>query len=464
MRSLKRALKEHCKITRYFYLPLLMTIHLFASSAYGIVIRHDKSDGDYRVLAKNYSQSVAYLDKCVATVLSKYWLITAAHCVSPKNSYPVYITHLNKKYPVTDIVLHPKAQQFDDLDIALLKLNWPLENAQPVGLYSGSDELNRKVTFVGNGKTGNGLSGETKADGIERAATNIVNSVENNWITFLFNNDNNSTELEGISGSEDSGGPALITTDSGVYIIGLSCCQEPATDNQDNEKPGGYNSVEHYTRLSPHKKWIDQQTSNSSHSFVKSEILLLIEQGHFTKAKNELVKNKGWMKNVEFTESLIQFSLYHSNKFTMYLLDKYPFIRGQKIQGLPLIAYSYLQGNSEVLTQLIQLSAGIDYSGVREQQLPSLLTWQYFQPDYINQLTLLKNKGLDINHQDTKGYSALHMAVLFNLPKKVSALLKLGVDTELQDKNGNTALTLAEKANNQMLIKLLTEAKLNTPV
>lgn len=126
----------HYIIYAFFTLTLFYS---FASS--GIIIRHDKDDDDYQALAQPYLSSLAFTPNCVATVIDPHWLITAAHCVSPEQTFPAGIQHLGIHYPVERIVPHP--QFGEEHDIALLQLKWPLEGATIVSLYHGRDEKNK---------------------------------------------------------------------------------------------------------------------------------------------------------------------------------------------------------------------------------------------------------------------------------------------------------------------------------
>ncbi len=435
-------------------IALLLLLPSFNSQA--IIIRHDRADSFYQSLSVNYSASVAYLDKCVATVLSEYWLITASHCVSVKNKYPVYITHQAVKYPVAEIVLHPKASELDDIDIALLRLDWPLKSAKPVAIYPFADEQNKQVVFIGKGMTGSGITGDKIKDNIERAATNTVFKVEENWLNFQFNQGDNATDLEGISGNEDSGGPAFILTAKGITIAGVGCCQEPAVEANGESKQGGYSSVEFYSRLSPHKAWIDGKVSQTvTENKLDSPILTALKLAQFQTARSLLDRNLDWLKSPELATEVLLHTFYRSYELTSYLLTRHASLRTLKIKGLPLTVYAYLQGNEPIFSLLIKLGVAMDYSGFRGQQLPSLISWQYFNDDYEKLLTLLLQQGFDINHADESGNTALNMAIFFGDVKRVKALLDNGANIHLVDRKGNSALMDAARSGHQDIVELL---------
>jgi secreted trypsin-like serine protease len=70
--------------------------------------------------------------------------------------------------------------------------------------------------------------------------------------------------LEGISGPGDSGGPAFITTPSGLKVAGVSSHQR----NNDNGE-GLYGVQEYYTRTSAHKQWIENIIAKQNRELAK---------------------------------------------------------------------------------------------------------------------------------------------------------------------------------------------------
>lgn len=439
------------------WLSILMLMVIFSTKA--IVIRHDQEDDKYIQLAKKYSSAVVYLDRCVGTVINNFWVITASHCVSKATPYPVQVTHLNIKYPVVGIHTHPDAKKLDDLDMALLELKWPLKGAEVVQLYRGNDELNKKVTFIGKGKTGDGISGDKAWDKIERAATNTVAKVEPNWLSFTFNNGKHMTELEGVSGEGDSGGPALIETNNGLSIIGVGCCQEPVVTATGAEVQGGYLSTEYYARVSPHYQWITDTMSNRiQYRHYDNETLAALIKGEFEQVEKLLEQDPSWKTDKKFLQELIYVTLYRAPEFMAYLLKNYGFIGDTKLLDLPLIAYAYIFGEHNLVAELIHMGQGIEYKGFRGQGLPSLLTWQYFGDEYQQLIEMLIAKGLDLNAVDERGDSALHMSIFYGDATRVSQLLRLGANVNLADNQGNTALINAVRYGRTDFAKILIEA------
>jgi hypothetical protein len=123
----------------------------------------------------------------------------------------------------------------------------PVTGVVPARLYTDADEVGLAVTFVGRGGTGTGLTGPVEEDLSLRAATNRVESL-------VFDGDDaDVTELEGISGPGDSGGPAFLEREGVLYVVGVGVGQNARPTNG---RRGHYGVLEFYTRVSTFAGWI----------------------------------------------------------------------------------------------------------------------------------------------------------------------------------------------------------------
>lgn len=61
----------------------------------------------------------------------------------------------------------------------------------------------------------------------------------------------------------------------------------------------------------------------------------------------------------------------------------------------------------------------------------------------------------DVNHANTEGQTPLMYASLFGREEAVKKLISLGARRDMQDRNGRTALSLAEGQWNQAMVSLL---------
>ncbi|WP_339899567.1 trypsin-like serine protease [uncultured Gilvimarinus sp.] len=241
------------KLAVYVILLALITI----SPAHGIIIRHDVSDKKHQELGEQYSSSVAYIGGCMATLVEPDWLLTAAHCMRGESVDIKTAMHLEAEYQVEKIFVHP------DRDIALVQLKDPVRNGEPVTLYNQIDEVGKVVVFVGNGVSGNGRNGLTGEDGNLRGARNTVIEATQYNLVFLFDKPETATNLEGISGPGDSGGPALVEIDELLYVVGVSAYQKG-----NGFEEGHYGVKEYYSRVSAHYLWLREIIDNARPAHV----------------------------------------------------------------------------------------------------------------------------------------------------------------------------------------------------
>jgi hypothetical protein len=160
-------------------------------------------------------------------------------------------------YTIERVVLYPEWRGNADfrVDIALVELSEQVSNVVPAAVYRGSDEASAVVTLAGRGGVGTGLTGPVAEDGRLRAATNRVELVEDTVLRFRFDgpSDPDVTDLEGISGPGDSGGPAYLVRDAVLFVVGVSSAQSARPTGG---LRGRYGVLEYYPRVSHFADWI----------------------------------------------------------------------------------------------------------------------------------------------------------------------------------------------------------------
>jgi len=238
-------------------MPLNATILsvLFSGPAQAIIHRHDVDASEFEVSAAEFPALVDLLSMgdCIGTLIDPEWLITATHCAVHLKADATFEI-AGETIEMANFYLH---DDYDNThhDIALVQLAHAVTHVEPIPWYTEKDEAGSLIWFVGRGDSGTGDTGQKEAavDGKTRKASNRIETAEDGLISFIFYgpDDAEVTAFEGISGNGDSGGPALVETDDGWVIVGISSFQDAAFG-----KAGQYGVEEFYTRVSDHDDWI----------------------------------------------------------------------------------------------------------------------------------------------------------------------------------------------------------------
>ncbi len=265
-------------------LIVLISMASFAT-ANAIVIRHDTGYSQY-VASESSFPAVFWLEQrsqrkvCVATLIHSEWALTAAHCVEETDirghiqrggEYIVQIAGLTAG--VDRVVMHPNyAFRYDEanfdqeVDLALLHLEASVPLPAPIALYRSSDERDRVATMLGWGFSGLGTTGIQRDDGRFRQARNLVSDAQSR-LRFDFDDPRlpgtQAVDLEGLPGLGDSGGPALLETETGWHVAGVAVGEIAAKDAPVGVQ-GLYGAVGVYERISAHALWIDSITGESA--------------------------------------------------------------------------------------------------------------------------------------------------------------------------------------------------------
>lgn len=216
-----------------------------------ILIRHDRPDERYRQLGERFPAVSTFGRAGAATLVAPQWVLTAAH-VAVGMRRDATIMFGGEPYAVDRIVVHPGWKEMGPKDLALVRLTKAVTGILPLAVHAQADEVGQPVIFVGNGGTGTGLTGPQRPeDGIKRGATNVVDAADADWLYFVFDAPPGGTDLEGISGPGDSGGPAILERGAVASVAGVSVFGEPGAQGR-----GTYGAKEGYTRVSTHVAWI----------------------------------------------------------------------------------------------------------------------------------------------------------------------------------------------------------------
>lgn len=236
---------------------VLVVLITLAAPARTVVVRHDRALSATVELAEPYD-FVGRVGSASGTLIAPRWVLTAAHVVENMTPFGFRARFGDREVGVERTFVHPEGESLAGTsrrthDVALLRLAEPLE-IEPAVLHEGRGELAQEVTIVGVGRAGTAESGPEIRDGRRRAVTNKVLDVDDRWLKVVFNRPPGGTELEGVGGPGDSGGPALLTVHGGPEVAGVSSWAD-ALDAEDHAE-AAYGTFEGYARVSSYVDWI----------------------------------------------------------------------------------------------------------------------------------------------------------------------------------------------------------------
>ena len=270
--------KHSLFIIRRFVLPLLCTTFVAPSSA--IIIRHDVGPARYEVRESSYP-SVFFLEQqgnrkvCAATVIHQQWALTAAHCVEQTRlgntlangrDFAVLVGAQDRE--IDTVIIHPEfdLENAADVDLALLRFKQTSTTPRAMPLHVQELELDSIVTLLGWGYFGLGTTGRQYNDGSLRLARNRITDVDRRFkIRFDDPRDRASQALplEGVPSLGDSGGPALLENEDGLFLIGITV-GEVTVNGFSEETQGEYGAIAIYEIVALQLDWIETVIGSSA--------------------------------------------------------------------------------------------------------------------------------------------------------------------------------------------------------
>lgn len=232
----------------------LLSLTWFLCNA--LIIRDDVSDQAYIDLGKKGFESLAVFEDGNGTLIDEQWVLTARH-IADDQKPGSNVTINGTDYKVEKIVLYPQKpteELFSRIDLGLIKLTQKVTGSRPVSYMKKSPKKGNLLFLAGNGDVGNGKTGPTKKDKKIRVATNTLDSIQGHFISFAFDapSSGKATNLEGVPGPGDSGGPAFIKEGGTLVLAGVSSFE--IAENM--QQQGRYGVRNFYPNVSLFVDWI----------------------------------------------------------------------------------------------------------------------------------------------------------------------------------------------------------------
>ena len=265
-------------IVRRFVLFLLCTT--FVAPSFAIIIRHDVGPARYEVRESSYP-SVFFLEQqgnrkvCAATVIHQQWALTAAHCVEQTllgntlaNGRDFAVLVGGQDREIDAVIIHPEfdIENAADVDLALLRFKQASTTPRAMPLHLQELEPDSIVTLLGWGYFGLGTTGRQYNDGSLRLARNRITDVDRRFkIRFDDPRDRASQALplEGVPSLGDSGGPALLENEDGLFLIGITV-GEVTVNGFSEETQGEYGAIAIYEIVALQLDWIETVIGSSA--------------------------------------------------------------------------------------------------------------------------------------------------------------------------------------------------------
>lgn len=230
-----------------------------SSHAAALLIRPDRDDAEYLELATRYTSSVALnAPDGEGVLIAPRWVLTAAHMAKAMQELKVAprISIGGRQHEIESYFVHPDWKKGGHSDIALILLKDAAGEVKPTPLYRASDEAGKGVVIVGSGYTGKigERPSKDRWDRKKRAAINTVERVTPRILGLKIKPPEEASDLQGAAAPGDSGGPAYIENDEGLFVAGIGY----ATDDSNADGiVGNAGDWELYVRVSAFVPWIE---------------------------------------------------------------------------------------------------------------------------------------------------------------------------------------------------------------
>lgn len=198
-----------------------------------------------------YNDDTMYSASGVA--IDSHRILTAAHVI--ENNKRCWFIIQNRKFDVSRIIKNEDfvRDQFSNGDIAICYVDQDISLDFYPELYTHNNELKKKCTIVGFGKSGTFDTGPSITDdNIKRAGFNLIEDIDNELLICSPSppGDDTITEMEFLICAGDSGGGLFIDN----KLAGIHSCIFRYGNKQPNAK---YGTKSGHTRIKNYIDWIN---------------------------------------------------------------------------------------------------------------------------------------------------------------------------------------------------------------
>lgn len=251
-----------------------------------IVLRHDRAEAASVALARRFGATVRCEPDGCGTLIGKRWVLTAAHVAMGFSPFSPRVEVGGQLRRVRQVIFHPDSASRGHapprVDLALVELEDEVRGVEPVPLYRAKGELGQEVVVVGYGDYGPANQQPKRMNGVRRAATNVVEEARDGRLHLRFDEPPAGTELEGVGGPGDSGGPLYFENDEGLHLVGVSSASMGG-------RPGSYGTIDIYARVSTYAKWIDASIAEAKGKPAQRPEILELGDGFPDGPRGELI-------------------------------------------------------------------------------------------------------------------------------------------------------------------------------